>query len=96
MEKEKRIIKKEKKFCSTCGKPFNKLYGKLYDKKCFKCHRKTKIILNNFGTPRISLETALERTYMVKGYGRNQGVLFAVINVPSILAFKKVKLVLVN
>lgn len=81
---------KIKKTCEKCGKECNELR----DFKCYRCYIKNRKIIN----PKIpyTLERAISKEYVVKGYLDKDSSILAVIDVPSILAGFKVKLVLLG
>lgn len=86
------MVANKKIKCEKCGRIRRSRYithfkGKLL---CSDCKPKMQL------GKRISLELALNKTYLIKEYIDKKGSIHAQISIPSVLAGKKVKLVVIG
>jgi len=89
------------KICEECGHMIRQIRyfkGKYY---CYNCYMKHAKKMSEYGEffepPAIkTLDEALNKIRIVRGYINNRGTLYANISLPSVLVGKKIKLILVE
>lgn len=96
--KKKKYKGYKKKKCNECGLEYRKMYlMKAGLSLCWKCSRKHYNKINSpYQKPRISMEEALNRIYLVKGYLINKREITAKFSIPNILIGHKIKIVLAD
>lgn len=83
--------------CFDCHIEHRRLYRSRGRYVCWKCHFKYVHIIGDYTSRNsISLKTALDKTYTIKGYSNGAKYMQGRLNLPRCLIGKKVKLVLIS
>lgn len=83
--------------CANCGAKTKNAKDTTIGFLCDKCYKKTRLTIYSMPKkPKISMEKALKKVYVVRGYVGNNGGIITGLTPPQILIGHKIKFVLAD